>query len=235
MRGIERRIEAGLDPEVPRSPRCSSAAGTPRSPSGRPPSCATGSGSRSASAPTAPTASCSTRSAGERLANEGARPQRLLWASTGTKDPDASDVALHRGPGVAVHRQHDAREDAARVRRPRHGRRAAAGRRRRRRGDAAPPSPRPASTRRRSSPAQAAGREGAERFVASWSELLRRSPTEQRTTCRAVRPADASVAPCSEPLRERRGLARRSSATTPRSRAATCASCSPPTPTAASA
>lgn len=27
-----------------------------------------------------------------RLQNEGARPQRLLWASTGTKDPDASDT-----------------------------------------------------------------------------------------------------------------------------------------------
>jgi transaldolase len=27
-----------------------------------------------------------------RLANAGARPQRLLWASTGTKDPDALDV-----------------------------------------------------------------------------------------------------------------------------------------------
>jgi transaldolase len=27
-----------------------------------------------------------------RLQNEGARPQRLLWASTGTKDPKASDV-----------------------------------------------------------------------------------------------------------------------------------------------
>src|SRR5262245_23576201 len=27
-----------------------------------------------------------------RLQNAGARPQRLLWASTGTKDPDASDV-----------------------------------------------------------------------------------------------------------------------------------------------
>jgi transaldolase len=26
------------------------------------------------------------------LAKEGARPQRMLWASTGTKDPDASDV-----------------------------------------------------------------------------------------------------------------------------------------------
>jgi transaldolase len=28
----------------------------------------------------------------QRLLNEGARAQRLLWASTGTKDPDASDV-----------------------------------------------------------------------------------------------------------------------------------------------
>jgi transaldolase len=28
----------------------------------------------------------------QRLENEGARPQRLLWASTGTKNPDASDV-----------------------------------------------------------------------------------------------------------------------------------------------
>ncbi len=27
-----------------------------------------------------------------RLMNEGARPQRLLWASTGTKDPDAADT-----------------------------------------------------------------------------------------------------------------------------------------------
>src|SRR5581483_9740509 len=31
-----------------------------------------------------------------RLANAGARPQRLLWASTGTKDPDASDVLYIR-------------------------------------------------------------------------------------------------------------------------------------------
>jgi transaldolase len=28
----------------------------------------------------------------QRLLNEGAQPQRLLWASTGTKDPEASDV-----------------------------------------------------------------------------------------------------------------------------------------------
>jgi len=32
----------------------------------------------------------------KRLANEGARPQRLLWASTGTKDPNASDVLYVR-------------------------------------------------------------------------------------------------------------------------------------------
>jgi transaldolase len=32
----------------------------------------------------------------QRLANEGARPQRLLWASTGTKDPEASDVLYVR-------------------------------------------------------------------------------------------------------------------------------------------
>ena len=33
----------------------------------------------------------------QRLMNEGARPQRLLWASTGTKDPDASDVLYVEG------------------------------------------------------------------------------------------------------------------------------------------
>ncbi len=33
----------------------------------------------------------------QRLMNEGARPQRLLWASTGTKDPDASDTLYIKG------------------------------------------------------------------------------------------------------------------------------------------
>jgi len=32
----------------------------------------------------------------QRVFNEGARPQRLLWASTGTKDPGASDVLYIR-------------------------------------------------------------------------------------------------------------------------------------------
>jgi len=33
----------------------------------------------------------------QRLMNEGARPQRLLWASTGTKDPEASDTFYIEG------------------------------------------------------------------------------------------------------------------------------------------
>lgn len=33
----------------------------------------------------------------QRLMNEGARPQRLLWASTGTKDPGASDTLYIEG------------------------------------------------------------------------------------------------------------------------------------------
>ena len=33
----------------------------------------------------------------QRLANEGARPQRLLFASTGTKDPTASDTLYVSG------------------------------------------------------------------------------------------------------------------------------------------
>lgn len=33
----------------------------------------------------------------QRTLNEGARPQRLLWASTGTKDPKASDILYVKG------------------------------------------------------------------------------------------------------------------------------------------
>ena len=52
----------------------------------------TSSASRSPSAPTTPIATSSTRTARSASLNNGARPQRLLWASTGTKDPKASDV-----------------------------------------------------------------------------------------------------------------------------------------------
>ncbi len=56
------------------------------------PSFAIGWASRSPSAPTRSTAQVLASPRWRRLAAAGARPQRLLWASTGTKDPDASDT-----------------------------------------------------------------------------------------------------------------------------------------------
>ena len=55
----------------------------------------------------------------ERLAAEGAQPQRLLWASTGTKNPAYQRRALRRGADRRRHGQHDAAGDDGRVPRPR--------------------------------------------------------------------------------------------------------------------
>ena len=124
-------------PTWPRSPRCSSAAGTSPSPTTVPDELRNrlglAVGKRAYRAYRELLDSDRWHAA---RATRARRPQRLLWASTGTKDPDASDVLYIEAPGRAVHGQHDAREDAARLRRPRQGRRAAAGRRRRRRRDA---------------------------------------------------------------------------------------------------
>ena len=53
------------------------------------------------------------------LREAGARPQRPLWASTGTKDPAYSDVLYVEELIAPGRHQHDARGDPARVRRPR--------------------------------------------------------------------------------------------------------------------
>ena len=105
-----------------------------------------------------------------RVMNEGGRPQRLLFASTGTKDPEGVRHPVRRGAGRAVHRQHDAREDAARHRRPR-----------RRSARRRPPTA--ATARRCSAQFKQAGvdidalaaklqTEGADSFVKSWNELM---------------------------------------------------------------
>ena len=52
---------------------------------------------------------------------QGAKPQRPLWASTGVKNPDYSDTMYVDRAGRRRHRQHDAGEDPAGVRRPRRG------------------------------------------------------------------------------------------------------------------
>ena len=72
-----------------RSPRCSSAAGTARSPTRCRRNCATGWASPSRSAPTGRTANCSQSKRWRDLEAAGARKQRMLWASTGIKDPNA--------------------------------------------------------------------------------------------------------------------------------------------------
>ena len=69
----------------------------------------------------------------QRAANAGARPQRLLWASTGTKDPHASDV-LYVKALAAPFTVNPIRGDAQGTRRPWRDRLAAARRRRRLRG-----------------------------------------------------------------------------------------------------
>jgi transaldolase len=48
----------------------------------------------------------------QRVYNLGGRPQRLLWASTGTKDPKASDILYVKALGRAIHCQYHARRDA---------------------------------------------------------------------------------------------------------------------------
>lgn len=92
MRGIERRIEAGLDPVVPSvasifMSRWDVAVGR-EVPDQLVNRLAIAIGGRAYRAYNELLASDRMR----RLMNEGARPQRLLWASTGTKDPDASDT-----------------------------------------------------------------------------------------------------------------------------------------------
>ena len=101
----------------PRWPRSSSHASTPRPTRccprlGPPRPC----GDRQRAARLrAATASASTTSAGSRCASAGARPQRPLWASTGTKDPSYSDVLYVEeliAPGR--HQHHAARPPCAR-------------------------------------------------------------------------------------------------------------------------
>lgn len=92
MRGIERRIEAGLDPDVASVASIfmsrwdvAVAKEVPEQLVNR---LGVAIGGRAYRAYRELLDSPRT----QRLMNEGARPQRLLWASTGTKDPNASDT-----------------------------------------------------------------------------------------------------------------------------------------------
>ena len=92
LRGIDRRIDAGLDPHVPSvasvfiSRWDSAVAGTV------PASLKNALGIAIAERTYAAARGLLASPRRQRTYNFGARPQRLLWASTGTKDPQASDV-----------------------------------------------------------------------------------------------------------------------------------------------
>ena len=92
MRGVERRIEAGLDPAVPSVASLFvsrwDVAVADQVPAELRNRLGIAVGKRAYRA----YRELLDSERWQRLANEGARPQRLLWASTGTKDPDASDV-----------------------------------------------------------------------------------------------------------------------------------------------
>jgi transaldolase len=92
MRGLERRIEAGLNPEVPSVASLFISrwdkAVIDQVPDGLRDQLGIAVAKRTYRA----YRELLDSERFQRLANEGARPQRLLWASTGTKDPDASDV-----------------------------------------------------------------------------------------------------------------------------------------------
>ena len=96
MRGIERRIAAGLDPEVGSVASVFisrwDAAVARRVPKALRNELGIAIAMRTYKAYRGLLASARW----QRVFNEGARPQRLLWASTGTKDPGASDVLYVR-------------------------------------------------------------------------------------------------------------------------------------------
>ena len=109
----------------------------------------------------------------------GARPQRPLWASTGTKDPAYSDVLYVEELIAPGRRQHDARGHPARLRRPRRGRaRRSATSTADGRGDPAP-TPQDAGIDLAAITAQLE-REGVQSFCASYHELLDRIETKTK-------------------------------------------------------
>jgi transaldolase len=92
MCGIERRIEEGKDPDVPSVASLFISRWDKAVIDDAPPQLRGKLGIAVAQRTYRAYRELHESSRWQRLENEGARPQRLLWASTGTKDPDASDV-----------------------------------------------------------------------------------------------------------------------------------------------
>jgi transaldolase len=92
MRGVERRIEADLDPAVPSVASIFVSRWDVAVADQAPPELRNRLGIAVATHAYRAYRELLESDPWQRLANQGARPQRLLFASTGTKDPNASDV-----------------------------------------------------------------------------------------------------------------------------------------------
>jgi transaldolase len=92
LRGVERRIEAGLDPAVPSVASIFISRWDVAIADQVPPELRNRLGIAVAKQAYRAYRELLDSERSQHVANEGARPQRLLFASTGTKDPDASDV-----------------------------------------------------------------------------------------------------------------------------------------------
>ncbi len=92
MRGLERRIEAGLDPAVPSVASLFVSRWDVAVADEAPQELRNRLGIAVAKHAYRAYRELLDSKRWQRLANEGARPQRLLWASTGTKDPDAPEA-----------------------------------------------------------------------------------------------------------------------------------------------
>jgi transaldolase len=97
MRGIERRIEAGLDPDVPSVASLFVSRWDVAVANTAPEELRNRLGVAIGKRTYRAYRELLDSERWQRLANAGARTQRLLWASTGTKDPDASDTLYVEG------------------------------------------------------------------------------------------------------------------------------------------
>jgi len=107
-RGIERRLEAGANPSVGSVASVFVSRWDAAVADKVPPALRNQLGIAMAERTYKAARSLLTSPAWQRIYNAGARPQRLLWASTGTKDPSASDIPVCQGTGCSVHCEHHA-------------------------------------------------------------------------------------------------------------------------------
>ena len=108
LRGIERRIDAGLEPRASApSPRCSSAAGTPRSRTRCPRLSATGSASPSRSARTRLPRAAQLTALAARLQRRSP-PAASALGQHGNQGPQGLRYPLRQGSGRSLHGEHDA-------------------------------------------------------------------------------------------------------------------------------